>query len=116
MIGERPKDYLIALQNMSNTHDVTYLAEPVLSNPKFPLWTGSSKPHQHHYGKGLLMVHTWEVAVIAQTVNRELGYNVDRQKLERMIDTCLLTEAELKKGNRFWMNFNDPFPSWTETN
>ncbi len=45
-----------------------------------------------------------------------IGQNVDRQKLERMIDTCLLTEAELKKGNRFWMNFNDPFPSWTETN
>jgi G3E family GTPase len=45
-----------------------------------------------------------------------IGQNVDREKLERLIDACLLTETELKNGNEFWMNAHDPFPAWTETN
>ena len=33
----------------------------VINNPKFSTWSGSSKPHQHHYGKEGLINHTLEV-------------------------------------------------------
>lgn len=33
----------------------------VLGDCRFPVWSGSSKPEQHHYGKGGLAQHTLEV-------------------------------------------------------
>ena len=41
--------------------DVYDISAHILTDPKFPLWSGSSKPYQHHYGKGGLVQHTSEV-------------------------------------------------------
>jgi len=40
---------------------LTTIANVVLDDARFPVWSGSSKPHQHHYGKGGLAQHTFEV-------------------------------------------------------
>lgn len=40
---------------------VADIAKIVLEDPRFPIWSGSSKEHQHHYGKGGLERHTREV-------------------------------------------------------
>lgn len=42
-------------------HHVEEYANPIIQNDKFYLWSGSSKPEQHHYGKGGLAQHTYEV-------------------------------------------------------
>lgn len=41
------------------------LANYVLNDTRFPVWSGSSKPNMHHYGEGGLIQHTWEVWSIA---------------------------------------------------
>ena len=40
-------------------------SDVVLFDPRFILWSGSSKPEQHHYGKGGLVIHTAEVVDLA---------------------------------------------------
>lgn len=42
-----------------------------------------------------------------------IGRNMDREALTRMLDDCLLTEAELAMSEKKWRKlFPDPFPSW----
>jgi 3'-5' exoribonuclease len=41
------------------------LANHVLNDARFPVWSGSSGPNMHHYGEGGLIQHTWEVWSIA---------------------------------------------------
>jgi 23S rRNA maturation-related 3'-5' exoribonuclease YhaM len=52
---------LATLKDISVRLGVDKLASHVLDNPKFVLWSGSSKPFQHHYGRGGLFSHTYEV-------------------------------------------------------
>lgn len=53
---EKIKEYLI-------NNDVAFLSlcNEVLNDERFSIWSGSSKPDQHHYGKGGLARHTQEV-------------------------------------------------------
>lgn len=37
------------------------VCQGILEDERFSVWSGSSKPHQHHYGKGGLIKHTSEV-------------------------------------------------------
>jgi len=41
--------------------DVYTVCKPILEDERFPLWSGSSKPNQHHYGKCGLVQHISEV-------------------------------------------------------
>ena len=41
--------------------DVWKVSQGVLEDERFPLWSGSSQPYQHHYGEGGLILHTSEV-------------------------------------------------------
>jgi len=41
-----------------------------------------------------------------------IGQNLDKEKMTRALDECLLTEDELVKGKAYWATFNDPFPTW----
>lgn len=68
------------LKLMAKDFYVEDIAATILDNPKFPLWSGSSKPTQHHYGDGGLMQHTYEVVDIALTCNewfKRLNKNVE---------------------------------------
>lgn len=63
------------------------IANVVLTNPKFTIWPGSSKPFQHHYRVGGLAEHTREVVELCLT-NSEYFAN-------KNVDKCLLYCAAL---------------------
>lgn len=59
------------------------LVTHVIDDARFPLWTGSGKSTQHHYGKGGLARHTREVmmlcmrnAIFAKGVNKPVDETV----------------------------------------
>jgi G3E family GTPase len=41
-----------------------------------------------------------------------MALGVERDALRRQLDTCLLTEDEMAKGENEWCSLTDPFPSW----
>ena len=41
-----------------------------------------------------------------------IGQGLDRSELEKKLNECLLTDAELKSGETLWRSFNDPFMEW----
>lgn len=57
------------------------VCEPIFSNPNFVLWTGSSKPTLHHYGKGQLVVHTAEVVELCLQCNQTLQAGINEAEL-----------------------------------
>ncbi|MDQ1078316.1 zinc metallochaperone GTPase ZigA [Pseudoroseomonas cervicalis] len=42
-----------------------------------------------------------------------IGIGLEEAALRRQLDACLLTEAELRQGPRFWARLPDPFPAWS---
>jgi G3E family GTPase len=44
-----------------------------------------------------------------------IGQGMDPKEITRMLDSCLLTDPELKQGKDFWAHAADPFPSWGAT-
>lgn len=69
------------LRTASDLFGVRELANHVLNDWRFPLWSGSSKPHQHHYGKGGLVVHTAEVAKLCIENNKLFGSMIPEKNL-----------------------------------
>jgi len=63
--------------------DVLAVCEGVLCDKRFPIWSGSSRPHQHHYGKGGLIEHTSEVIDTCFRVKSlyEHKYEIDSKEL-----------------------------------
>ncbi|EHL96671.1 CobW/P47K family protein [Acetobacteraceae bacterium AT-5844] len=43
-----------------------------------------------------------------------IGIGMDEAALRRELDACLLTDEELRKGQRAWARLPDPFPLWRE--
>lgn len=42
-----------------------------------------------------------------------IGQNMDQKGITKMLDHCLLTEAELATDEKNWqVDFPDPFPVW----
>lgn len=71
--------------------DVAAVCSLVLDNPKFILWSGSSKPFQHHYGKSGLVIHTAEVVQLCLLNNDMLSSSIEN----RIIDEKKLFLAAL---------------------
>lgn len=44
-----------------------------------------------------------------------IGQNIAREKLERDLNACLLTDEEFKHGPKVWQNYQDRFPLWAKT-
>lgn len=44
-----------------------------------------------------------------------IGQQLDQSAMTHALDNCLLTEAEMLEGERFWQTLNDPFPPWDES-
>jgi len=57
--------------------DVYQVAEYILSDLRFDVWSGSSKPEQHHYGKHGLTIHTHEVMMLAFGAKKTLKLDID---------------------------------------
>jgi len=51
----------LTIQTKLMGDEVYAVCKGILEDERFPLWSGSSKPHQHHYGDGGLIKHTSEV-------------------------------------------------------
>lgn len=41
-----------------------------------------------------------------------IGRNFDQAQIEKKLDSCLLTQEEISKGEAYWKKLNDPFPVW----
>jgi G3E family GTPase len=41
-----------------------------------------------------------------------IGIEMDRVHVTRMLDACLLSDAEMQLGETAWRRFPDPFPAW----
>ena len=44
-----------------------------------------------------------------------IGVGLDKQKLTRLLESALLTDAELTEGERAWLAYPDPLPAWGVT-
>ena len=42
-----------------------------------------------------------------------IGTNMDKDKIYAALDSCLLTDQEMKNGPEEWQKFTDPFPKWS---
>lgn len=62
--------------------NVVFVCNFLLNDPKLPLWSGSSLSYQHHYGKGGLINHLYEVVELC-FLNRSLflDYQIDENEL-----------------------------------
>ena len=72
------KKHLIDRANALGVYDI---ASVVIADPRFELWSGSSKEHQHHYGMGGLIQHTYEVVELCISNYILLKLDVDRTEL-----------------------------------
>lgn len=70
-------DALNSLRNLAISLEVGDIASHVLNDPRFLNWSGSSKPNQHHYGKGGLCIHTHEVTNLCLLHIKEMNLNID---------------------------------------
>ena len=41
-----------------------------------------------------------------------IGQGLDKNKIIKMLDACLLTDEDLLQGKKYWFKFKDPFPEW----
>ena len=42
-----------------------------------------------------------------------IGQDMNREELTLSLDACLLTDAEMRGGERSWQKLKDPFPAWS---
>lgn len=61
----------------SFSNDILHVSMDLLDNPKFNIWSGSSKPNQHHYGTFGLAKHTLEVVDLCFSVKKTLSLDED---------------------------------------
>lgn len=65
---------LIGESSLLGVYDI---ASVVLEDSRFDIWSGSSKPIQHHYGKNGLATHTNEVVDLCFSTMKTLDIDVD---------------------------------------
>ena len=69
--------YTQTLIDKANELDVYDISAFVLGDRRFDIWSGSSKPTQHHYGKNGLSTHTWEVVELCFVNDKTLVLHLD---------------------------------------
>lgn len=73
---------LSSLRAIAATLDASKIAEYVLGNPQFALWTGSLD-NKHHYGQGGLLRHTHEVVKLCLSTRQFFAglYDIPEKEL-----------------------------------
>jgi 3'-5' exoribonuclease len=72
------KSTLILINQAKTLGDDVYkVAAELLEDQKFDIWSGSSKPEQHHYGPHGLTIHTHEVMMLVFSTIDTLKLNID---------------------------------------
>ena len=64
-----------------NSEDSKKLASELIDNPKFQVWSGSSKKEQHHYGRSGLIIHTAEVVSLCFSSISVIDVEIDKEEL-----------------------------------
>lgn len=64
-------------QAKSLGNDVWETAAELLEDSRFDIWSGSSKPEQHHYGTHGLTIHSHEVMTLAFSARDILKLDID---------------------------------------
>lgn len=41
-----------------------------------------------------------------------IGQHLDKNEITKALDSCLLSEEDLLKGEKYWITLKDPFPPW----
>ena len=41
-----------------------------------------------------------------------IGQNLDKDKITKSLNDCLLSEEEVLRGKEYWQTLSDPFPRW----
>jgi len=68
--------------SLSLDENVYTVSKDIIEDEKFRLWSGSSKNHQHHYGKGGLINHTFEVIDLCFIIKHQYPqYSIDSKEL-----------------------------------
>lgn len=75
------KNLVDALRDRAISFDVREIADYLLDDPRFPLWSGSSRANQHHYGTGGLIVHVSEVVDMCLMMQENRYPKVNRRVL-----------------------------------
>lgn len=65
------------LLKLSAKYDCEKLCNHVLKDAKFKLWSGSAHPNIHHYGKGGLIIHTADVANLAESIAENCTHSIN---------------------------------------
>ena len=72
---------LDALRDKADRFGVRKISNFLLNDLRFPLWSGSSKELQHHYGTGGLIIHVSEVVDMCLTMREKWYPEVNGQVL-----------------------------------
>jgi len=76
-----PKTSLEYIEKTANDLGVGHIADEVIGDGRFYLWSGSSRREQHHYGKHGLVRHTAEVIMLCLANDAILGCGMSRKEL-----------------------------------
>lgn len=76
-----PEKLLDNLKIIADSYGVGDLCSIVLDDPRFLIWSASSKSDKHHYGKHGLIIHTTEVIELCKVNNRMTGDTVDGRQM-----------------------------------
>ena len=76
-----PEASIRYLENLADAFHVGGICDHVLADPRFILWSGSSRPDQHHYGVGGLVTHTTEVVKLCLANNELLSNKLNNTEL-----------------------------------
>lgn len=69
------------LRNKADYFGVRKIANFILNDPRFPLWSGSSRPQQHHHGTGGLLIHVSEVVNMCLLLRKSYYPDIDGKVL-----------------------------------
>lgn len=103
-------NYIERLKKIADDLDCRKLADEVLDNPHFAVWSGSSKATAHHYGFGRLVEHTCEVVELSLNVNsyyKGIGKGVN--------DKSLFLAALFHDVGKIWDYKTVGLDEWTTT-
>jgi 3'-5' exoribonuclease len=76
-----PETSLAYIEKTANDLGVGHIADEVIGDGRFYLWSGSSRREQHHYGKHGLVRHTAEVIMLCLANDAILGCGMSTKEL-----------------------------------
>lgn len=70
--------YISSLSKDLGLFNITF---PIINNVRFNIWSGSSHPNCHHYGRHGLIIHTSEVIRLAIANNKLLNVGLSEREI-----------------------------------